>query len=156
MSLRVLCLGNSLLADDAFGLLVAERLCAQEPHMDVAEATTTGFDLLDYTLGADRLLVVDTFKSGALPPGAVSVFREEDVRSVPGGSPHYVGLFEALRLGKELGLPVPEEVTIIAVEPADCLTVGGPMHPAVRGALDAVLDLIRKQSVTPHGAHSCT
>jgi len=155
MSLRVLCLGNSLLADDAFGLLVAERLRGQEPHVDVAEASTSGFDLLDYTLGADRLLVVDTFKSGALPPGAISVFREEDVQSVPGGSPHYVGLFEALRLGKELRLPVPQDVTIIAVEPADCLTVGGPMHPAVQGAVEAVLELIRKQSVVRPGAHNC-
>jgi hydrogenase maturation protease len=144
VNLRVLCLGNSLLADDAFGLLVAEKLRAQQPQVEVAEATTSGFDLLDYTLGADRLLVVDTFKSGALPPGTISVFREKDVQSVPGGSPHYVGLFEALRLGKGLRLPVPDDVTIIAVEPADCLTVGGPMHPAVLGAIAPTLDLIRE------------
>jgi hydrogenase maturation protease len=152
MSVRVLCLGNSLLADDAFGLLVADRLRDQEPQLEVAEASTSGFDLLDYTLGADRLLVVDTFKSGTVPPGTISVFREEDVPSVPGGSPHYVGLFEALRLGKGLRLPVPEDVTIIAVEPADCLTVGGPMHPAVQNAIAATLDLIREQSVMRPGA----
>lgn len=149
MSTRVLCLGNSLLADDAFGLAVAARLRALRPDLEVYESSTSGFDLLDYTLGARRLLVVDTVQSGALAPGTVSVFREGDVRTAPGGSPHYVGLFEALRLGKALNLEVPEEVGIIAVEPADCLTVGGEMHPAVLAAIPRVLQIVDEQAVKP-------
>lgn len=84
--MRVLCLGNSVLADDAFGLVVAEELRRARPDLDVRESSTSGFDLLEYTLGADRLIVVDTVQSGVVPPGTVSTFREGDVRSVPGGS----------------------------------------------------------------------
>jgi hydrogenase maturation protease len=142
MSTRILCLGNSILADDAFGIVVAERLRRTRPDLDVRESSTSGFDLLDYTLGASRLFVIDTVKSGTIPPGTVSIFREGDVRSVPGGSPHYIGLFEALKLGRALHLDVPEDVTIVAVEPADCLTVGGPMHPAVTAAMSEVLQII--------------
>ena len=142
MTTRVLCLGNSLLADDAFGLVVAERLRRLYPDLDVRESSTSGFDLLDYALGASRLLVVDTVQSGAAAPGTVSVFREGDVRTVAGGSAHYVGLFEALRLGRALKLPVPDDIQIIAVEPADCLTLGGEMHPAVRTAVNEVLKMI--------------
>jgi hydrogenase maturation protease len=147
MTTRVLCLGNSLLADDAFGFAVAQAIRQKQPHLEVVETSAAGFDLLDYTLGASRLLVVDTYKSGTVRPGTVSVIREGDLQPVPGASPHYVGLFEALRLGKELGLEVPEDVTIIVVEPADCLTVGGPMHPAVKQAVPAVLDLIREMTL---------
>lgn len=143
MATRILCLGNPLLADDAFGFRVAEELRRAWPQADIAETSAAGFDLLDLTLGASRLLVVDTFQTGAAPPGTVKVFRENDLQPEPGASPHYVGLFEALRLGKELALPVPQEVAIIAVEPADCRTVGGAMHPAVRAAIPAVLRLIQ-------------
>lgn len=143
MATRILCLGNPLLADDAFGFRVAEELRRVWPQADIVETSAAGFDLLDLTLGASRLLVVDTFQTGAAPPGTVEVFRENDLQPEPGASPHYVGLFEALRLGKELALPVPQEVAIIAVEPADCRTVGGAMHPAVRAAVPAVLELIR-------------
>ncbi|MBM3792326.1 MAG: hydrogenase maturation protease [Acidobacteria bacterium] len=144
MSQRVLCLGNSLLADDAFGFAVAEQLRRDQPGLDVVESSAAGFDLLDCAVGATRLVVVDTFQTGSAPPGSVHIFRESDVRPAAGCAPHYVGLFEALQLGKALALALPEEVTILAVEPADCLTVGGTMHPAVRAAVGAVADLVRK------------
>jgi hypothetical protein len=41
-----------------------------------------------------------------------------------------------------MGLPVPRELVIIAVEAHDCTTVGGPMHPAVEGALGRVTSLV--------------
>jgi hydrogenase maturation protease len=151
VSTRILCLGNSLLADDAFGLVVAARLRQRRPDLQVCESSTSGFDLLDCALGARRLLVIDTVQSGVLAPGTVSIFREGDVRTAPGDSPHYVGLFEALRLGKALKLAVPEEVVIIAVEPADCLTVGGAMHSSVLAAIDEVLQMIDAQVARPCG-----
>jgi hydrogenase maturation protease len=149
MTIRVLCLGNSLLADDAFGLVVADQLRGMMPHLDVCASSTSGFDLLDYTLGARELIVIDTLQSHASPPGTISIFHEHEVRTAPGGSPHYVGLFEALRLGKALHLPVPDEVTIITVEPADCLTVGGEMHPAVRAAVTRVLKIVEERTSNP-------
>jgi hydrogenase maturation protease len=146
MAIRVLCLGNALLADDAFGIVVAEQLRRSKLDIEVCESSTSGFDLLEYAVGAGRLLVIDTVESGAVAPGTVSVFREGDVQAVPGGSPHYVGLFEALRLGRALKLAVPDDVMIIAVEPADCLTVGGEMHPSVRAAVADVLRMIEAQA----------
>ena len=146
MSTRILCLGNAILADDAFGIVVAEELRRTRPDLDVRESSTSGFDLLDYTLGSSRLFVIDTVLTGKSSPGTVSMFREGDVRTVPGGSPHYIGLFEALKLGRALHLDVPEDVTIVAVEPADCLTVGGPMHPAVTAAMGDVLKIIEQHT----------
>jgi hydrogenase maturation protease len=137
MTTRILCLGNSILADDAFGFVVAEQLRRERPDLDVRESSTSGFDLLDFTLGADRLLVIDTMQSGQAGPGSITIFREEDVRPIPGGSPHY--------MGRALGLPVPADVTIITVEPADCLTVGGPMHRDVAAAVTRVLEMVSER-----------
>jgi Ni,Fe-hydrogenase maturation factor len=64
---------------------------------------------------------------------------ETDVESAFGGSPHYIGLFEALAAARRMGLAAPAEVDIIAVEGADCTTVGGSMHPAVEQAVPDVI-----------------
>jgi len=147
---RLLGLGNDILADDAFGILAAreiERLGL--PGLEVVTSSESGLNLLDYIQDTDRLIVVDTIETGRAEVGTVHVVREQDVAGAPGGSPHFIGLFETLALGRALGLHVPSEVTIIAVEAADCLTLGGPMHPAVAAALPRVVDLVRELANAP-------
>jgi hydrogenase maturation protease len=141
---RVLCLGNDLLADDAFGCVVGERLRKLvSADVDVVVTANTGFCLLDFMLGAHRLVVVDSALTGSAEPGTVMLIRAEDARVISGSSPHYIGLFEALALADELELPAPEEVVIIAVEVADCTTIGGSMTAAVEAAVPAVLEIVR-------------
>ena len=154
---RVLGLGNEILADDALGILAARELAKLFPpaEVEVIESSQSGLHLLDYVTGVDRLLVIDTVETGrAAPgeilvvreedvrsaPGEILVVREEDVRSAPGTAAHGTGLFDALALARQLGFPVPEDVVILAVEAADCLTLGGPMHPAVAAALPQVVE----------------
>jgi hydrogenase maturation protease len=143
--LRILCLGNDILADDSFGCRVAESLRGLSLFgVEVVEAVTSGFDLLDYTVGAPALVVVDTLQTGQAAAGTLYELREDDWKLIPGGSPHYIGLFEALAAGRALGLPVPDQVTILAVEAFDCLTVGGPMHPAVEEAVGAAVSRLQE------------
>ncbi len=142
---RVLCLGNDLLADDALGVAVAERIRELFPgQIDVVETPESGFNLMDHLLGSPRLVVIDTVMTGRAEPGTIYVLRENEMRAVPGVSPHYIGLFETLAVGRQLRLPVPEDVVIVAVEAADCFTVGGAMHPAVQAALSEVAGLVRE------------
>jgi hydrogenase maturation protease len=142
---RVLCLGNPLLADDAFGAAVAAVLPAQLPlDVEILETGLTGFGLMDDLLGTARLIVVDTVQTGTALPGTTYVFRGDDVHPAPGPSPHYVGLFEMLALARALSLPAPHEVVILAVEASDCTTVGGAMHPAVRAAVPAVVQEVAR------------
>jgi len=149
-SLRVLCLGNELLADDAFGKAVAEQASPVLPKtVEVVFSSMSGLNLLEDILGVSRLLVVDTVQTGTAPHGTRFLLREGDILSVPGGSPHFIGLFETLKLARELLLNVPKEVIILAVEAADCLTVGGSMHPAVQAAVPVVVDWIREFVGTP-------
>ena len=143
-------MGNELLADDALGAVVAGQLRELLPGTaEVVFTSAMGFDLLDDVLGASRLLVVDIIETGAKPPGTVYLLREEEVQPVPGESPHYIGLFETLKLGRKLQLDVPKEVVIIAVEPADCLTVGGAMTPAVEEAVPIVVNLVQRLANQP-------
>ena len=49
---------------------------------------------------------------------------------------------DLLRVAKELGLPVPRDVVVIAVEAAECSTVGGRMTRAVEAAIPRAVDLV--------------
>jgi hydrogenase maturation protease len=141
-----------MLADDAFGLLVAHRVeQLHPPGVEVVYTSESGFHLLDYVQNVTHLIAVDTIQTGRADPGALYILREGDVQSAPGGSPHFIGLFETLALGRKLGLSVPDHVTILAVEPADCLTVGGPIHPAVEAAIPRVVRLVREIVQHPSG-----
>ncbi len=137
--LRVLCLGNDMLADDAFGPVVAAAVQAKFPGVEVVVSPASGFGLLDDLLNTTRLIVVDSVQSGGAPPGTVYCLREEDLQCPVGGSAHYVGLFEMLALARALQLSVPRDVVILAVETADCITVGGAMDPVVQEAVPLVV-----------------
>jgi hydrogenase maturation protease len=141
---RVLGLGNEILGDDAFGILAAREVArAVSPdQVEVATSSESGLHLLDQILDCTRLIVVDTIHTGRAEPGTVYVLREEDLPAARADCPHGVGLFDALALARTLGLSAPGEVTIFAVEAADCLTVGGTMHPAVYAAIPRVSEML--------------
>lgn len=142
--MRVLCLGNDLLADDSLGSVVAEQVRQFAPaEVKVLSTPETGFHLLDYVLDTRRLVVIDTVLTGTAPAGTIYVLHDRELKAAPGGSPHYVGLSEALALARRLGLPVAEEVIVLAVEAADCSTLGGEMHPAVCAAVPALVNMVR-------------
>ena len=140
---RLLGLGNEILADDAFGILAAREVARRfQGKIEVVQSSSAGYDLMDHLLGARRLLVVDTIVTGRARPGAISVFTADRVQPGPGGSPHFLGLFEVLAVGRKLHLDVPREIIVIAVEASDCITVGGPIHPDVQSAIPEVVELV--------------
>ena len=206
-AVRLLGLGNELLADDAFGILVAREVerrmaripqappadavaralapaasrlisapahggntgstasvgmgadaagtsacatawrqeCGSDPATaaDVVCSSASGFHLLDQVLGVKRLVVVDTLATSAGVPGAIHVFRVGGAGAFACQpvAPHFVGLFDVLAAAARLGLAAPQEVTVIGVEAADCVTVGGEMHPDVGAAVVKAADI---------------
>jgi len=153
MSTRVLCLGNDLIADDAFGPVVARRLRELKiPGLEILETPETGFYLLEYVLGCKSLVVVDTICSGNAP-GTLMEVSESDIRMVHGCSPHCIGIFETLHVARRLGLDAPAEVIIVCVEAGDLTEIGAPMTPAVEAAVPKAVELIAARVRRSHNPH---
>ena len=141
---RVLCLGNDIMGDDSLGSKVAERLRHFASNdVEICSTSEAGFHLLDYVLDARRVLVVDTIQTGAAPPGTIHEFRDTDIRSFPGGSPHYVGLLDSLAVARYLRLPAANEVIILAVETSGGLRVGETLTPALSAVVSTVVSTVR-------------
>jgi hydrogenase maturation protease len=149
---RLLGLGNEILADDAFGILVAREFKRLFPRqIEVVCSAAAGFNLLDDLLGARRVVVVDTIMTGAAKPGTIHVFQADPVSQQAGIAPHFLGLFEVLAFARRLHLDVAEDAIIIAVEASDCTTIGGAMHPDVRAAIAGAVDLVKRCAAEGRG-----
>lgn len=166
---RVLCLGNELVADDAMGIVAARRLVerlaaagrpvpprpSHDPAVtvrafelprvgavEVVETALTGMYLLESVVGASRLIVLDTVVTGAEDPGSIVELEEGDLDGPRGGSPHYIGLLETLDLARALCMEVPDDVVIVAVEAGDSMTIGGAMTGSVAAAVPFVVERV--------------
>jgi hydrogenase maturation protease len=128
MKTLILGLGNDLLGDDAVGIIAAQRLGKIAGGcVDIIECNLAGIALLDVLVGYDRVIILDAFHSGNHPPGTVLDMSVDDLKPIPGMSPHYIGLPEVTSIGRRLGLDVPDVISIFAVEIAECLTIGGTL-----------------------------
>ncbi len=141
----VLGLGNDILTDDAVGLRIVEALRARfsgEADIELKSTTEMGLALLDEIAGRESLVLVDAVQTGRAPAGSI---REMDPGELGGALttvPHFLGLRETLALGKLLGLPMPQQVRIVAVEVADPFTLGTELSPAVAAAVDAAANRV--------------
>ena len=145
----VLGLGNDILSDDAAGLLVAaavrERL-AGEPDIEVRATTEMGLTLLDEIAGREAVVLVDSVQTGRAPPGHLHECGPEELSTVLTTSPHFLGVGETLALGQRLGLAMPHQLRIFALEVHDPFTVGTHLTPAVQQAIPTTAERVATQA----------
>ena len=146
--LLVLCLGNEIVSDDAFGPSVA-RVLHDEPeltrHADVIFAPVAGFHLLDLLQGREKILIVDTIRTGNTVPGTLHSFPAGMLTpSKHLTTSHQISLPTALELGRRLDYAMPEHIDILAVEAQDLETLSEELSPPVRAALPEALRFVRE------------
>ena len=137
--LLVVGIGNDLLGDDAAGLLAASALA--DEGFPVQATMRSGLALLDTVVGFRRVLLIDSQVSGRLP-GSIDEFTltPSVVRSP---SAHYLGYGETLTIGAAVGLELPEEIRVLAVERTPEVWVGADLSEPVRVALPALVERAR-------------
>ena len=154
MRTRVIGLGNTLLSDDGVGIYAACELrkrlaeAGLAETVDVVETETAGFALMELLTGWQRVILIDSIQFDNVEPGTVVHIDPQDLRtSLRLRSVHEIDLPTVLALGRKLGLQMPDQVEIVAIQSQDALTLGERLTPAVhRGmneAVDAVLTNLR-------------
>lgn len=154
MKTLVLGLGNELYGDDGVGIAVAQKL-KNDPELqkkfspyiknvDIEECSLTGFKLLDVVIGYDRLIIIDTIKKENPITGKVYILRHSDLRYIPGPSPHYVSIPQAVDIGRKLGLKVPSSIDIIAVEAKNLYDMGEGLTPEMTKAIPEILQKLKE------------
>jgi len=111
----IICIGNELIADDAAGFEVYNRLAVSNARLEFCGVG--GIDLLPLLEGETDLIVVDAVQLGA-DPGTVHVIPWDALpRSSSGISAHGLGLRETIEIGRLLyPQEMPQHITLVGIE----------------------------------------
>jgi len=147
MATIIVGLGNPVLTDDSVGLKIVrelrERLAGRD-GITVVELHTGGMRLVEAMVGYDQAIVIDAIVNGE-PAGTIyelSMAGLPKTRSAH--SSHDGGLTAAFELARAVGLRLPSEIRIWAVEAADVATFSENLTPCVeRAAAQVVEEVLR-------------
>jgi hydrogenase maturation protease len=143
MKTLVLGMGNAILTDDGAGIKIARSLKKRKPELEVIETSEAGIALLDFIVGYDRLIIIDSIKTGEGEPG--ELYKMEMGAFKPTThltSLHGVDMATAFELGQRLGYHMPQRVSLYAVEVKDNTSFGEECTEEVRGKISLITEQI--------------
>ncbi len=145
-------MGNPILCDDSIGIRLAHYINDRiGPILDLTvleECSAGGLNILDVVCGYERLIVLDSIKTGASRPGHWYRFTAESLRVTMNlNNVHDANFATALTLGRLLGMPLPEDrcIHIFAVEILDNLSFATQMTEPLEQEFYLYADEILKE-----------
>jgi len=112
-------IGNEILTDDGIGPKLVKKLKGNLPgnEIDFETAFLGGLEVLDFIQGYQTVVFVDAIRTKDGIPGTVYQLSPKDFnKTLHLSSVHDVSFLTAVQLGKKLGLDMPQNIFIIAVE----------------------------------------
>jgi hydrogenase maturation protease len=125
MKTLVLGLGNSILSDDAVGLRVIGELKNKidRPDITILDTELGGLNLFELLVGYDKAIIVDAIKTAEGKPGRIYKLNlESQMGTRHTDSTHHMDFASAIKLGRKLGMDLPEEIIIFGIEAEDTNT----------------------------------
>jgi len=148
-STLVVGLGNPILGDDGIGWRVADGLRAQIPDVEVECLALGGLSLMERLVGYERVIIIDSIQTRQGQVGQVYRFALDDLPDLSAGhttAAHDTSLQTALKMGRAMGAPLPDEIHIVAVEAERVYDFSEELSPEVAAAIpkatQAVADLL--------------
>ena len=145
-------LGNPILTDDGVGVKVAyeieARLNGNRPkNLTITEASVGGLRLMELLEGYDRAIIVDAIQTrGENPPGTIYTLTLDDLRRVSptqhSASAHDTSPVTALDAGQQLGMHLPQEIRLFAVEVENIIDFSEQPTPRVAAAIPQVVEMV--------------
>ena len=145
MKTLVLGLGNPILSDDGVGIRIAQVLEGRfnQQGITVMETSLAGLSLLDLLAGYDRAIIIDAIQTRDGKVGQIYRLEPEAFDATRHATtPHDVNFATALELGTQLGLALPQQITIFAIEVADVSTFSERCTPEVERVISLCVERV--------------
>ncbi|MCJ7829142.1 MAG: hydrogenase maturation protease, partial [Dehalococcoidia bacterium] len=141
-------MGNPLLCDDGVGLRVAAELKdrVEQPEITVMETGVAGLSLLDLLVGYERAIIIDAIQTVGGKAG--QIYRLDPKAfdtALHTASAHGIDFTTALEFGKKLGLPLPQQIIIFAIEASDVSTFNEECTPEVQKAIPTCVEMVLQE-----------
>jgi hydrogenase maturation protease len=148
MKTLILGIGNTALTDDGVGCNVAQRLERRlwaRSDITVKETALSGLSLLDELTGYERLIIVDAIQTKGGKPGDIYKLSPGDFKTGRMTIIHDLGLVSTLELGRKLGMDMPREVIIFAIEAKEMAVFSEECTPEVKKAIPKAVERVMKE-----------
>lgn len=145
MKTLILGLGNPILSDDGVGLRVARSLESRlnQPGITIIEASAVGLDFLDLLTGYHRAIIIDAIQTREGKVGQIYRLEPEAFNATRhAASPHDVNFATALELGNKLGLVLPQQIVIFAIEVENASSFSEECTPQVEHAIPVCVEMV--------------
>ena len=153
MKTLILGLGNPILRDDGVGIKVAREIARRliSSSIDVREASVAGLGLLELIQGYTKVVLIDSIQIKGGVPGEILLLDLNDLKhTIRLSSPHDVNFATAMELGKRLGLNLPQDIRIYAIQVEDISTFGENCSPSVERAISGIAEkIIKGENLAP-------
>jgi hydrogenase maturation protease len=144
----VIGLGNPILGDDGVGWQIAQRLQQRSDFpsdIEIDCLSLGGISLMERLIGYDRAILIDSFVTHHHPIGTLSCFSLDQLPNRALGhtySAHDTTLQNALKIGQDLGVQLPREITVVAVEAQNVYDFSEQLTPQVAAAIPNAVQMI--------------
>jgi hydrogenase maturation protease len=154
----VIGLGNPILGDDGVGWRVAERvkssLCQEiESGIDspacypveVDCLSLGGLSLMERIIGFEQAIIIDAITTKKEPLGRIYCFTLDKLpKQIPGhlSSAHDTDLQTAIEVGRSMGVKLPDQIMIIAVESQISYDFSESLSPEVEAAVPKAANVV--------------
>lgn len=141
--------GNPVLTDDSVGIKLVRILESRlqgRPYVQTRELCAGGIRLMEAMQGFERAIIIDAIVTKGGKPGSVYRLKPADLPQTRNTcSTHDGTLGEAFELGQKVGLALPREITIWAIEAGDVHTFSEGLTPEVERVIEGVADAVVQQ-----------
>lgn len=152
-------LGNPILGDDGAGWQVVELVKKQlgtfQPSVTFDMFDLAGLSLMEQLIGFERVILVDSIITGSYPAGTVFSCRFDEL-DFPSNrnfaSAHDITLAGAIKLGRDLGKPLPadQNISIVGIETGRVIDFSDELSPSIQASInpaaEKVLELLNTGS----------
>ncbi len=154
MKTLIIGLGNPILGDDGVGWVIAEQVNKilnngrpADPEVVVDFVSLGGLSLMEHLTDAERAILIDSIFTGQKPIGTVWKFSLESLPDLSAGhsaSAHDTSLKNALKVGREMNVPLPEDrnVIVVAIEAKSVYDFSQELSPAVAEAVPQAVQTV--------------
>ncbi|OGU60754.1 MAG: hypothetical protein A2V66_08935 [Ignavibacteria bacterium RBG_13_36_8] len=139
----ILGMGNDILMDDGIGPKLVKELQQMYPFDKVKYDTACvgGMEILEYIQGYQKVILIDAIKTKGGIPGTVYEFTPDDFKeTLHLSNLHDISFLTALKFGGKIGMQIPEEIKIIAVEIIEDMTFGDEFTPELKKKYPAIFN----------------
>jgi hydrogenase maturation protease len=112
--------------------------------VDVEFLSLGGISLMEHLIGYERAILVDAIASNQ-EPGSIIVSKLSEIPDTSAfhiTSVHDTSLQNAIKLGKEMGAELPEQVTVVGIATGQVYDFGEDLSQPVAGAISKAAQIV--------------